>query len=167
VGPRAALDVVKRKTKKDIQIFFTGYLASFGLCPSSGMWKFLQKTTTFRRLDLSPSSGGWGRINVLSWARQKELVSITGQTPVRRKQLINTRQPVIKLPYTRRWTESKRIQVVLYNIYHRQNPFKYFLVCYLTTLSVSRLYAVCDMLINEYGAVSEMRRSSKKILPKR
>jgi hypothetical protein len=28
-----------------------------------------QKTTTFRRLDLSPSSGGWGRINLLSWAR--------------------------------------------------------------------------------------------------
>jgi hypothetical protein len=27
-----------------------------------------QKTTTFRRLDLSPSSGGWGTIN-LSWAR--------------------------------------------------------------------------------------------------
>jgi hypothetical protein len=28
-----------------------------------------KKTTTFRRLDLSPSSGGWGRINLLSWAR--------------------------------------------------------------------------------------------------
>jgi hypothetical protein len=28
-----------------------------------------KNTTTFRRLDLSPSSGGWGRINVLSWAR--------------------------------------------------------------------------------------------------
>jgi sorbitol-specific phosphotransferase system component IIBC len=38
----------------------------------------LQKTTAFRRLDLSPSSGGWGRVNLLSWARQKELVSITG-----------------------------------------------------------------------------------------
>jgi hypothetical protein len=29
------------------------YLASFGLYPSSGMWKFYKKTTTFRRLDLS------------------------------------------------------------------------------------------------------------------
>jgi hypothetical protein len=28
-----------------------------------------QKTTTIRRLGLSPSSGGWGRINLLSWAR--------------------------------------------------------------------------------------------------
>jgi hypothetical protein len=28
-----------------------------------------QKTTTFRRLDLSPSSGGLGRINLLSWAQ--------------------------------------------------------------------------------------------------
>jgi hypothetical protein len=36
----------------------------------------LLKTTTFRRLDLSPSSGGWGRVDLLSWARQKELVSI-------------------------------------------------------------------------------------------
>jgi hypothetical protein len=53
------------------------YLASFGLCPSSGMLVVLQKTTTFRRLDLSPSSGGWGRVDLLSWARQKELVSIT------------------------------------------------------------------------------------------
>jgi hypothetical protein len=25
--------------------------------------------TTFRRLDVSPSSGGWGRTNLLSWAR--------------------------------------------------------------------------------------------------
>jgi hypothetical protein len=32
----------------------------------------LQKTTTFRRLDLSPSSGGWGRIDLLSWVHQKE-----------------------------------------------------------------------------------------------
>jgi hypothetical protein len=28
-----------------------------------------QNTTMFRRLDLSPSSGGWGRINLLSWAQ--------------------------------------------------------------------------------------------------
>jgi hypothetical protein len=28
-----------------------------------------QKTTTFRRMDLSPSSGGWGKMNLLSWAR--------------------------------------------------------------------------------------------------
>jgi hypothetical protein len=71
----------------------------------------LQKTTTFRRLDLSPSSGGWGRIDLLSWARQKELVSITGS---------------VKLPHTRRWIESKRSQIVLYNIHHRQNPLKLF-----------------------------------------
>jgi hypothetical protein len=34
----------------------------------------LQKTTTFQRLDLSPFSGRWRRIDLLSWARQKELV---------------------------------------------------------------------------------------------
>jgi hypothetical protein len=28
-----------------------------------------QKTTTFRRLDPSPSLGGWGKIDPLSWAR--------------------------------------------------------------------------------------------------
>jgi hypothetical protein len=38
----------------------------------------LQMTTTFRRLDLSPSSGGCGRVDLLSLVRQKELVSITG-----------------------------------------------------------------------------------------
>jgi hypothetical protein len=43
-----------------------------------------QNTTTFRRLDLSPSSGGWGRINL----------------------------------------ESKISPIALYNIHHRQNPFK-------------------------------------------
>jgi hypothetical protein len=42
--------------------------ACFGLYPSSCMWK-TKNTTTFRRLKLSPSSGGWGRINLLSWAR--------------------------------------------------------------------------------------------------
>jgi hypothetical protein len=36
----------------------------------------LQKTTTFRRLDLFPSLSGWGRVDLLSWARQKELVSV-------------------------------------------------------------------------------------------
>jgi hypothetical protein len=37
------------------------YWACFGLYPSSCMWK-TKNPTTFRRLDLSPSSGGWGRI---------------------------------------------------------------------------------------------------------
>jgi hypothetical protein len=31
---------------------------------------------------------------------------------------------VFCLPHTRRWTESKRSQIVLYNMHHRQNPFK-------------------------------------------
>jgi hypothetical protein len=44
------------------------YWACFGLYPSSCMWK-TKNPTRFRRLDLSPSSGGWGRINLLSWAR--------------------------------------------------------------------------------------------------
>jgi hypothetical protein len=38
----------------------------------------LQKIS-FRRLDLSPSSGGWGKVDLLCWAHQKELVSITGR----------------------------------------------------------------------------------------
>jgi ABC-type molybdate transport system substrate-binding protein len=37
------------------------YWACFGLYPSSFMWK-TKNTTTFRRLDMSPSSGGWGQI---------------------------------------------------------------------------------------------------------
>jgi hypothetical protein len=37
-----------------------------------------QNTATFRRLHLSPSSGGWSRINLLSWARYKELSPSSG-----------------------------------------------------------------------------------------
>jgi hypothetical protein len=51
-----------------------------GLYPSSGVWR----NTTFRKLDLFPSSGkrvGWGggRRHLLSWAPQKELISISRQ----------------------------------------------------------------------------------------
>jgi hypothetical protein len=66
----------------------------------------LHKTTKFRRLDLSLSSGGWGRVALLSWAHQKELISITGQVS-------ETLWSFVKLPHTRRWTESKRSQIVL------------------------------------------------------
>jgi hypothetical protein len=47
-----------------------------GLYPSSGVWR----KTTFRKLDLIPSSGkrGGGR-HLLSWASKKELISLTGQ----------------------------------------------------------------------------------------
>jgi hypothetical protein len=46
-----------------------GYLVS-GLYPSSSVQKNKSdKNTTFRRLDLSPSSGGWGRVDLFSWAR--------------------------------------------------------------------------------------------------
>jgi hypothetical protein len=69
-------------------------LTSFGLCLSSGMWKFYKRPQCFGDwICLRPQVDGAG-LDLLSWARQKELVSITGQTPVRRKQLINTRQPV-------------------------------------------------------------------------
>jgi hypothetical protein len=46
-----------------------GYLVS-GLYPSSSVQKNKSdKNTTFLRLDLSPSSGGWGRVDLFSWAR--------------------------------------------------------------------------------------------------
>jgi hypothetical protein len=41
------------------------YLASFGLYPLSSMWKFYKRPQRF---------GDW--IDLLSWARQKELVSM-------------------------------------------------------------------------------------------
>jgi hypothetical protein len=69
------------------------YWACFGLYPSSCMWK-TKNPTTFPRLDLSPSSGGWGRINLLSWARSKELVSITGPT-ISIVNLVPSRRPRI------------------------------------------------------------------------
>jgi hypothetical protein len=52
------------------------YLASFGLYSSSGMWKFYKRP---QRLGdwICSSSGGWGRIDLLGWARQKELGPVT------------------------------------------------------------------------------------------
>jgi hypothetical protein len=69
------------------------YLAYFGLCPSSGMWKFYKRPQRFRDW-ICLSLGGWGRVDLLSWARQKELVSITG--PVS-----ETLWSFVKLPHTR------------------------------------------------------------------
>jgi hypothetical protein len=46
-----------------------GYLVP-GLYPSSSVQKNKNdKNTTFRRLDLPPSSGGWGRVDLFSWGR--------------------------------------------------------------------------------------------------
>jgi hypothetical protein len=46
-----------------------GYLVS-GLYPSSSVQKNKSdKNTTFQRLDLSPSSGGWDRVDLFSWTR--------------------------------------------------------------------------------------------------
>jgi hypothetical protein len=45
----------------------------FYLFPSSG----ILENTTFRKLDLFPSSGeGGGRRHLLSWAPEKELISV-------------------------------------------------------------------------------------------
>jgi hypothetical protein len=43
------------------------YWACFGLYPSSCMWE--TKDHNVSETDLSLSSGAWGRINLLSWAR--------------------------------------------------------------------------------------------------
>jgi hypothetical protein len=72
---------------------FTELFGFFWTLSIVSYMEVLQMATTFRGLDVSPSSCGWGRVDLLIWGRQKELVSIIGQTPVCRKQLINTRQP--------------------------------------------------------------------------
>jgi hypothetical protein len=43
------------------------YKVYFGLYPSSSIYD--KEITTFRGLDLSPSSGGWGKVDLFSWAR--------------------------------------------------------------------------------------------------
>jgi hypothetical protein len=95
--------------------------------------KVLQKTTTFRRLDLSPTSGGWGRVDqsLVQWWK---LALSDGPNwvglpcPIHLRTEIDpvseTLWSLIKLPHTRRWTESKRSQIVLYNVHHRQTLFK-------------------------------------------
>jgi hypothetical protein len=77
------------------------YWACFGLYPSSCMWK-TKNTTTFRRLDLSPSSlDQWLR---LALSNGPNWVGLSCPIHVR--------------------TESKTSPIALYNIHHRQNPFK-------------------------------------------
>jgi hypothetical protein len=45
------------------KLIVQSYWACFGLYPSSCMWK-TKNPTTFRRLDLSPSSGGWNWVGL-------------------------------------------------------------------------------------------------------
>jgi hypothetical protein len=73
--------------------------------------EILQKTTTFRRLDLPPSSGGWSEVDLISRAHQKHLVWISGQTPIRRKQLLNTRQPVSSVGDRNKITIKNMIEI--------------------------------------------------------
>jgi hypothetical protein len=58
-----------------------------------------------------------GSVSILTWMGLGHLRTETD--PVS-----ETLWSFVKLSHTRRWTESKRSQIVLYNIHHRQNPFK-------------------------------------------
>jgi hypothetical protein len=104
------------------------YLPFFWTMSIVSYVEVLQKTTTFRRLDPSPSSGGWGRVALLSCARHwiqwlrlalsDEPNCVGPSCPIH---LRTETDPVsemlwsfVKLPHTRRWTESKRSQIVLY-----------------------------------------------------
>jgi hypothetical protein len=48
----------------------TGLFGFFWTLSIVSYVEVLQKTTTFRRLDLSPSSGGWGRVDLLPHTRR-------------------------------------------------------------------------------------------------
>jgi hypothetical protein len=71
------------------------YLASFGLCPSSRMWKF------YKDHNVSET----GSISVLRWMGQGRPTQLGPS---------ETLWSFVKLPHTRRWIESKRSQIVLY-----------------------------------------------------
>jgi hypothetical protein len=115
-----------------------------------------QNTTTFRRLDLSPSSGGWGRINLLSWARQQSLsrfILLHSPEDGDRSGLRNV--VVFCLSHTRQWIKSKTSPIALYNIHHRQNPFKS------NYLSSSQVICLVDVSVHhtymEHGRKATLR----------
>jgi hypothetical protein len=85
----------------------------FGLCPSSRMWKWL-------RLALSDRPNWVGLPCPIHLRTETDPVS-------------ETLWSFVNLPHTRPWIESKRCQIVLYNIHHRQNPFKSINQRYVTT----------------------------------
>jgi hypothetical protein len=72
-----------------------------------------------------------GSVSILRWMGQGRPTQLGPSERASLSHLIQITDPVsetlwsfVKLPHTRRWTESKRSQIVLYNIHHRQNPFK-------------------------------------------
>jgi hypothetical protein len=90
------------------------YLASFGLCPSSGMWKFYERPQCFGdwiclltglRLGLSGGPNWVGLPCPIHTRKETDPVS-------------ETLWSFVKLPHTRRCTKSKRSQIVLYNHKH-------------------------------------------------
>jgi hypothetical protein len=83
-----------------------------------------QKNTTFRKLDLFPSSGEGGREDIYSvGAGPLELISITDHWPPEDGNRSSFRN-VAFFFNTGRWKKSRKILLILYNIHHRQNPFK-------------------------------------------
>jgi hypothetical protein len=60
-----------------------------------------------------------GSVSVLKWMGQDKPTQLG---PLERGSLRNV--VVFCLPHTRRWIESETSPIALYNIHHRQNPFK-------------------------------------------
>jgi hypothetical protein len=80
------------------------------------------ENTTFRKLDLFPSSGqGEGKLHLVSWVSSKELTSITGQTKQASSSLllspIGTHDHIFVLIYNpygiRRWASSSVFPMLL------------------------------------------------------
>jgi hypothetical protein len=114
------LSCIYRWKDSDDGVCCTELFGSFWTLSIVWYVKVLQKTTTFRRLDLSPSSGGWGRVDLLSWARQKELVQwlrLAEDLGTETDPVSETLWSFVKLPHTRRCVQSKRRKIVLYSLY--------------------------------------------------
>jgi hypothetical protein len=90
------------------------YLASFGLCPSSGMWKFYKRPQCFGDwICLRPRVDQWLRLALSdgpNWIGLPCPIHLRTETDA----VSETLWSFVKLPHTRRWTESKRSQIVLY-----------------------------------------------------
>jgi hypothetical protein len=76
------------------------YLASFGLCPSSVCGSFTKDHNVSET----------GSVSILRWMGQGRPTQLG---PTERASL--NHWTTVRLPHTRRWTESKRSQIVLYD----------------------------------------------------
>jgi hypothetical protein len=132
-----------------IILFVQNYLASFGLCPSSGMWKFYKRPQRFGdwiylrpQVDEIETSSFW----------RAQLSRSTLPHPPEDGDTSSLRNVVVfcKTSTYQTMDRVQKSQIVLYNIHHHQNPFKSILFVIIATLTtVTMITSVIRTVISD------------------